>query len=99
MFYASTDGLGPNAKDAAMEDATLEARLESLGEQDYPLAITEDDALALVECVRRIMRSVPEDDRLFVRADYDLATHALLHPDFSLRLGADLSEYSGDHDS
>lgn len=63
-----------------MDDATLTAKLESLGEQEYPLTVTEDDAQALVECIRRIMRSVPEDDQVFVRADYDLATHALLHP-------------------
>lgn len=82
-----------------MDDATLSAKLDALAEQDYPLYVREDDARALVECIRRIMRSVPEDDRVFVRADYDLATHALLHPDSSLRLAADLSECSDDHSS
>lgn len=49
--------------------------------QDYPLTITQEAAIALVECMRCIMDAVPEDDRVFVRADYNLATSALCHPE------------------
>ena len=63
-----------------MDDETIDERLEALGQQGYPLTVTTEDAEALVECIRRIMEAVPEDDRVFVRADYDLATSALWHP-------------------
>jgi hypothetical protein len=63
-----------------MDDA-LTATLAAIREQDYPLSLTSDDAEALVECFRRIMSAVPEDERVFVRADYNLATSALCHPE------------------
>ncbi len=63
-----------------MDDLTLTERLESLGQQTYPLEINEDTADALVECIRRIMKAVPDDDLVYVRADYDLAVSALCHP-------------------
>ena len=59
----------------------VDQRLSLLREQSYPLAITTDDARALVECIRRIMAAVPEDDRPFVRADYALVTSAIDHPE------------------
>lgn len=64
-----------------MDNPKLESLLESLRTQSYPLTVSEDEAEALVECFRRIMQAVPEDDRIFVRTDYDLATSALCHPD------------------
>jgi hypothetical protein len=63
-----------------MNDATLEILLEQVRQQNYPLEVSADAADALVECIRRIMAAVPEDDRVFLRADYDLATSALCHP-------------------
>lgn len=51
-----------------MDDATINSLLDSLRQQEYPLTVTQDDADALVECIRRIMASVPEDDQIFVRA-------------------------------
>jgi hypothetical protein len=67
-------------KERAMDNQTLESRLEELREQNYPLEITPETADALVECIRRIMACVPEDEQIFVRADYASATSALCHP-------------------
>jgi len=64
----------------AMSDAEIVPLLTRLREQDYPLTVTQETADALVECVRRVMGTVHEDDRVFVLADYDLATSALCHP-------------------
>ena len=63
-----------------MSDAELVARLEAVRERGYPLTLDEDDAEALVACITRIMGAVPEDDKVFVRGDYALATSALFHP-------------------
>ena len=63
-----------------MNDAELVSRLEAMRERGYPLTIDEDDAEALVMCITRIMDSVPEDEKTFVRGDYNLATAALIHP-------------------
>lgn len=49
--------------------------------QDYPLQISHDAAEAFITCLRRIMDAVPEDDRVFVRAEYELVTTALHHPE------------------
>ena len=65
---------------SSLKHARITSLLESVQQQQYPLEITTDAAEALVECIRRIMSEVPEDDQVFVRADYDLATSALLHP-------------------
>ena len=63
-----------------LDDTTLNLLLEDLQEQRYPLKIELDTAEALVECFRRVLEAVPEDDQVFVRADFELATRALLHP-------------------
>lgn len=63
-----------------MDDATAVV-LSKLRDQDYPLIITQEMASMLVGCIRRVMDAVPEDDRVFVRAEYDLATSALCHPE------------------
>jgi len=64
-----------------MDDNVITERLEALHEQGYQLTLSSEDAEALVECINRVMAAVPEDDRIFVRADYDLATSGLWHPD------------------
>lgn len=64
-----------------MNNATIRLLLESVRQQDYPLTLGNEEADALCECIRRIMDAVPEDDRVFVRADFDLATSALCHPE------------------
>ena len=66
-----------------MDNNELSARLDAVCQQGYPLMLTSEDAEALVECIDRIMSAVPEDDRIFVRGDYALATSALYHPDIS----------------
>ena len=76
-----------------MDDATLTARLEAVREQQYPLTLTSDDAEALVECINRIMSAFPEEQRIFLRADYDLATSALSHPKPSDSWSPDQSEH------
>ena len=63
-----------------MSDAELVSRLEALRERGYPLMLDEEDAEALTRCIRRIMDAVPDDDKVFVRGDYALATSALFHP-------------------
>ena len=65
-------------------DSEIFSLLVDLRQQDYPLSVTQETANALVECIRRVLNAVPEDDRLFVRADYDLATSALCHPEGDL---------------
>lgn len=64
-----------------MDNAAIIKLLESLQEQSYPLTVDEETANALVACIRRIMASVPEDDQIIVRGDYNLATSALCHPE------------------
>jgi hypothetical protein len=64
-----------------MTDAELTAQLEAVRKQSYPITLTESDGAALVECIRRVMAAVPEDERPFVRADYDLSTSAVCHPE------------------
>jgi predicted amino acid racemase len=68
----------------SLPDNEIISLLSDLRQQDYPLTVTQETADALVECMRRIMEAVQEDDRVFVRADYDLATSALCHPVGSL---------------
>ncbi len=63
-----------------MNDALINELLGGLRQQDYPLELSKEAADALCECIRRVMDAVPEDDQVFVRADYDLATSALCHP-------------------
>lgn len=63
-----------------LDDTTLNLLLEDLQEQRYPLQIELDTAEALVECFRRVLEAVPEDDQVYVRADFELASKALLHP-------------------
>jgi len=63
-----------------MTNSELTARLDAIREQNYPLALDFEDAEAIVDCIRRIMAEVPEDNQIFVRADYDDATSALFHP-------------------
>lgn len=63
-----------------MDDATLTARLDAIRQQSYPLEISFQDAEALIECFQRIMATVPKDEQILVRADYDDATSALFHP-------------------
>ena len=63
-----------------MSANTITERLGPVREQDYPLEINKDAANALVECIRRIMAAVPEDDQFLVRADYSIATAVLSHP-------------------
>lgn len=65
-----------------MTDAELDSRLMALHRQSYPLALSEEDGQALYECIRRVKDAVPEDDRPFIRADYDLATSAVCHPNW-----------------
>ena len=67
-----------------LQDKHIVSLLTDLLQQDYPLYITRETADALVECASRILDAVPEDDRIFVRADYDLATSALCHPEGDL---------------
>ena len=67
-----------------LQDKHIVSLLTDLLQQDYPLCITRETADALVECASRILGAVPEDDRIFVRADYDLATSALCHPEGDL---------------
>lgn len=62
------------------DDRTASVLIE-VQQQNYPLSITLEAASAFIECIQRIMDAVPEDDRVFVRADYDLATSALCHPE------------------
>ena len=63
-----------------MHNGELEYHLDILRGKNYPLIVSISAAEALVECFRRIMEMVPQDDRIYVRADYDAATSALLHP-------------------
>jgi hypothetical protein len=63
-----------------MKDSEMIPPLIDLGRQSYPLSIDQRTAEALVECFSRLMREVPADDQVFVRADYDLATSSLVHP-------------------
>ena len=63
-----------------MDDRTLTETLEPFVNRGYPLTITADEAKAFLEGINRIMAAVPEDDRVFVRADYNLVTAALWHP-------------------
>jgi len=87
-----TDGRNPQVsvsphpvKGIVMDrDSEIFSLLVDLRQQDYPLSVTQETANALVECIRRVLNAVPEDDRLFVRADYDLATSALCHPEGDL---------------
>lgn len=58
----------------------IEILTELIG-QDYPLTVTRDAAQAIARCFRRVMDFVSDDDRVFVAADYDLATSALWHPE------------------
>jgi hypothetical protein len=67
-----------------MSNHQTDSLLADLLQQDYPLCITRETADALAECMSRILDAVPEDDRIFVRADYDLATSALCHPEGDL---------------
>ena len=53
-----------------------------LREQEYPLMVSQETALALVNCITRVMDAVPDDDRIFVRAEYNLATSSLCHPEW-----------------
>lgn len=69
-------GLKPDARDWRMTEL-----LEAVRQQSYPLVLSKEDSQALVKCMRRIMDAVPEDEHVFVRCDYDLATSALCHPD------------------
>ncbi len=64
-----------------MNNAEIASRLATVREQGYPLTLTAADADAIVECIRRIMAAVPGDDQPFVRADYELATSAIDHPE------------------
>jgi len=61
-------------------DHTIKARLNAVRKQNYPLTLTDDDAEALVECIRHIMAVVRENDQVLVMEDYDLATSTLVHP-------------------
>ena len=70
-----------------MTDKELIAHLVALTNQGYPLAITENAADAIVECISRVMAAVPDDDRPFVRSDYDLVTSAIQHPEPSNEFG------------
>lgn len=67
-----------------LRDKQITSLLTDLLQQDYPLCITQETADAIVECLSRTLDAVPEDDRIFVRADYDLATSALCHPEGDL---------------
>lgn len=58
----------------------IELLLEQLRSQNYPLEVRQDQAEALVCCMRTIMRAVPEDDHVMLRWEYNLATSALMHP-------------------
>ncbi len=63
-----------------MDNRELDSVLNAVKRQHYPLFIDEKAAEAFLECFRRIMAMVPEDDHILIRADYDLATSALYHP-------------------
>ena len=80
----------------ALQDDEIAALLTEIRQQDYPLGITQEAAGALAECVRRILDAVPEDDRIFVRADYDMATSALCHPEGDLPRTNDRWQRSSD---
>lgn len=69
----------PARKDSGVDQIT--SVLADVRQQDYPLQISQEAAAAFVVCLRRIMDAVPDDDRFFVRADYDLVTSALCHPE------------------
>lgn len=64
-----------------MDDKTIKILLEQLRGQSYPLEVSADAAEAVVECLRRVMAAVPDDDQVFVRADYAQALSALCHPE------------------
>jgi hypothetical protein len=63
-----------------LNDRDIPALLSALRRQSYPLVITEDQAEALVECMRRVMASVPDQEHSPARTDFDLAASALFHP-------------------
>jgi len=67
-----------------LRDEQITSLLTDLLQQDYPLCVTRETADALVESMGHILNAVPEEDRIFVRADYDLATSALCHPEGDL---------------
>lgn len=77
-------------------DEEIFSVLSELRQQNYPLWITQEAAGALAKCIRRILDVVPEDDRIFVRADYDLATSALCHPEGDLPRTNDRRQRSSD---
>ncbi len=64
-----------------MDNQVIQDLLLPLQEQGYPLTITMDEAKAMLECIQRITKAVPEDDHPFITADYALVTAALWHPE------------------
>jgi len=78
----------------SLQDDRITSLLVNIRQQDYPLVITQEAASALVECMRRVMDAVPQDDRVLVRAEYDLITSALCHPEGDLPRTNEQCEHS-----